>query len=404
MYNLITWGRGVGLLLLTGLFTACGGGGDKAEAEPQSIDLSQLASSQISREDINCLPKIPTWNSFNNYAYEQTQLPPLLNTTVVLSESEGVGGGSTVEIPIIEQNEESLRTMSDLIMNVKDFGSDRENSDAYRGFYPYPSDNDRPKMKYAANKEAYQYIRTRCRSVECVADSVFGESWGARFYFKENYGLSISGVISPMSEEFRNSNSVRAVILAISSLPDQTFPVSLDRFAPGYEIFAENIVIYPYIEGQTMPGGEGAAAVMMSNFRGTRLTNADIAMFDAWKDYPDMFEQAFTVFHELIHLLDTTAIKDVVISKSKEWLNLSDWIFDETSQQWYANNKVMCSTYGRTNPAEDFAECGVLYRYAPDVLKKISKKKYDYFKNKVFKGVEYTSDKACAKSTVKFPF
>lgn len=399
----MSWSKVTSLLFAMSFVAACGGGGKgEAEARPLGFDLGYNAADLVYIDDVKCIPQIPTWGSFNSYAYEQSQQPPLMNTTVILSESDGVGGGSTVEIPLIDQNEESIRTMNDLVMNVKDFGSNELGARIY-GFYPYQSNNDKPQMKYSPNKEAYQYIRTRCRSVECVGDSLFGETWGARFYVKENFGISISGLISPKSEEYRDASSVREVIFAISSLPNTTFPVAGDRFTHGYDVFAQNIVITPYATGETLPGQERASAVMSSYRTGDGLLfNADIMMFDNWKEVDKPYRKAMTIFHELMHVLDITVEKRTSLSQTKEWVDLSDWLYDETQGQWYANNRVMCSVYGRENPTEDFAECGLLYRYAPDTLKKISKKKYDFFKKRVFFGVEYTSESSCAKSSVKF--
>lgn len=401
MNILFSWSKSLSLFLALGALSACGGGGDDKSNNAVSVEIQRLASELVEFEDVSCIPQIPAWNAFNNYAAEQAIMPPLQTASLILSEQEAEGGGTTVEIPLIDQNEESLSTMNDLIMSFKDFGSDELGGRIYDGFYPYPSGQERPQMRYAPNKDTYQYIRTRCRTVECVADSVFGNTWGARFYFKENFGLSISGLVVPKGEEYRDSESVRAVLIAISSLPDKTFPVKMDYFTPGYEVFAHNIAISPYRTGETM--SQGAAAVMSSFRTGDGLIyNADIMMFDSWKEVRSAIQQSLTIFHELIHLLDISTEKRTTFSQTKEWLDLSDWLHDEGSGTWYANNKAMCSTYGRTNPAEDFAECGVLYRFAPETLKKISKKKYDFYKKKVFRGIEYTSDSKCAKSQIKF--
>lgn len=394
------WAKALSVITILSVVSACGGGGDESKPA-QVFDISQLASQKVIIEEVNCLPQIPTWNTFNNFIYDQAQLPPLARTYLTLSEHVGEGGATVVEIPLIDQNQGMLDVMSDLITNVKDFGSKEMGQRVYDGFYPYTSMDDKPAMIYAPNKESYQQIRTRCRSVDCVGESVFGNTWGARFYFKERFGLSISGQVTPKGEEFRDEQSVRAVLLAISSLPESTFPIAPEIFTWGYEVFSNNIVITPYTTGETM--SQGAAAVMASYRTGDgQVINADIMMFDAWKDVASPFDKALTVFHELIHLLDITTEQRTTFSSTKDWLSFSNWIYDEAANQWFADNKFMCSAYGRTNPAEDFAECGVLYRYAPQVLKQISMKKYNFYKNKVFQGVEYTTAQSCSRSSVKF--
>lgn len=388
--------------IIFGALTACGGGGDDGAVTGLQGDLSQLASQFIIVEDIKCKPQLPSWNQFNTDAYNNSIQPPLARTYVRLSENQGDGGSTIVEIPIIDQNERMLSLMDDLMMTSKDFGSQDMGQRVYQGDYPFESLGTQPGMVYVPNKESYQRIRSHCRTVECVAESVFGESWGARFYFKDKYGLSVTGQIRPSSEEYADSEAVKSVLYAISSLPDDTFPISADRFSYDYQVFADNIVITPYATGSTMPGGEGAAAVMSSFRTGDgQIINADIMMFDGWKSY-GTYDKAFVVFHELIHLLDTAVEARTTLSQTKEWMSLSEWLHDDMSNQWYADNKTMCSVYGRTNPTEDFAECGVLYRYAPDVLKQISMKKYNFYKNRVFKGIEYTSDSRCAASQIKF--
>ncbi|MFN7824887.1 MAG: hypothetical protein ACK5P6_05960, partial [Pseudobdellovibrionaceae bacterium] len=46
---------------------------------------------------------------------------------------------------------------------------------------------------------------------------------------------------------------------------------------------------------------------------------------------------------------------------------------------------------------EDFAETFSAYRYNPRQLKKVSPKRYEFMKNKVFGGIEYTNDASCSR-------
>jgi len=57
---------------------------------------------------------------------------------------------------------------------------------------------------------------------------------------------------------------------------------------------------------------------------------------------------------------------------------------------------TIISKYGETNPLEDIAEPIVAYRYNSKQLKEVSPKKYEYIKNKIFQGIEFTEEKKCS--------
>src|SRR5690606_18869451 len=134
------------------------------------------------------------------------------------------------------------------------------------------------------------------------------------------------------------------------------------------------------------------------------IANANIWLFDLWSEQSRPKKQ-YTVYHELSHNVSIALNK---IDKSKEWLELSGWertnkepqskveeAFDNKS--WvYKGDACLTSTYGAVNPEEDFAESMTSYRYSPHDFQKRCPEKYAFLKEKVYKGIEYTSTEACS--------
>jgi hypothetical protein len=92
--------------------------------------------------------------------------------------------------------------------------------------------------------------------------------------------------------------------------------------------------------------------------------------------------------------------------ESVEWLNLSKWKGKTTvnstvaSTDWTMGDpKAAVSLYGGKNPAEDFAETVVAYRFNGSRLKLENPTKYDYMKANVFDSIEYDNIKNCTQGT-----
>lgn len=380
--------------------TACGGGGDDKKAEGFSGPLPQLSSVQIDQEKIGCFPKLPDMSTFNSYMVDMANQEPLATTYISTSQSEGEGGTTIAEIPMLNQNQEALDNLRGLFMSAKDFGETAlRDPNMFKRFMEAAS-VDGPMMAYVKNKQVYSQIRSYCRDVECLGISIFGETWGVRSYFKYHFGLNLSGYINPNDEDFADTKSLESVLNAIASFPKGTFPIVKERFVREFQPFAENIVISPYATNETL--AEGAAALQTTIRRNNgMLVNMDVHFFDSWKQSDDL-SKTIIAFHELMHLVDGVKDQNIQLAHTEDWLKLSKWKQNPQSGNWSGNPKVMCSEYGKTNPSEDFAECGVLYRYNPSMLKKISRKKYNFLKNRVFEGVEYTSDRTCQSSQLTF--
>jgi hypothetical protein len=119
--------------------------------------------------------------------------------------------------------------------------------------------------------------------------------------------------------------------------------------------------------------------------------NAVVMLFDLWDQKSNRGRQ-YTMFHELSHNIGSKVNN---LDDSPEWMALSGWI--KKGDEWNSKpDSCFISEYGKSNPAEDWAETVASYRYSGVNLKKNCPEKYDFIKNKVFKGYEYTDSYSCS--------
>jgi hypothetical protein len=360
---------------------------------PKDKSVGQLALSSNEVENSVCFADIPNFRDLNDIYFNQSRQEPVndIYFNYVLSENEY--GATEVELSFLGQNQKTYDLLTALLFNVK----------------TNPGQGRPPTLNVSQKKLIYNSIRGFCRDIQCAADSVFGDSWGLRFLFKEKFGVLLSGFVDENTEEFRDDQYLYSVAQAILSLPKGTFPLDKNNFVSSTRDFTpQNIIIAPYATGKIpTAGAENAAGITLSSRSGSQtsmqLANVDIYLLDPWKEQRGFHDRVYTVFHELIHVLDQAKENQLVLSQSKEWLKISDWRLNSSNNTWVmVKDKYKCSEYGSTLPQEDFAECGSLYRFAPNKLKKISKAKYDFFKKRVFKGIEYHTASKCQKNIETF--
>jgi hypothetical protein len=229
--------------------------------------------------------------------------------------------------------------------------------------------------KITKNQKNFQKeygINPECKKVICAVEKIWGEDLGLKvlyMYQKHNfntseYAFNDSDRLSP--EEMDD------VVMGAEDLPKTLIPLGrpnqrLTHFSRGYRLKQDS---------------ENVAA------------NSVIMLFDTWSREP-RFERQYSVFHELAHNV-STKLKDM--DESPSWLKLSDWI--KKGDDW-SSSKSACFTtkYGLTNPYEDYAEALSTYRYNPKEFKNSCPKKYEYLKEKVFKGKEYLDVAGCTEFT-----
>ena len=102
-----------------------------------------------------------------------------------------------------------------------------------------------------------------------------------------------------------------------------------------------------------------------------------------------------TVIHEIGHRADKKGFE--IIAESDKWLAISgfrvvhngDNYFKIYVHQYF---RTSVSLYGNTNPREDFAESYTKYRLDPKGLKSKSPERYNFMRDFVFDGIEYTEN------------
>lgn len=195
---------------------------------------------------------------------------------------------------------------------------------------------------------------TSCRSVLCALEQYYGKKIPLRMlYIYAKYGITISPLSATQHSNYQNwkLSEVNDLLIALESIPPTLLPFKdrhLLRFRNGYTLKAYGP-------------------------RSGVIANARIDVFELWNYLPKT-ERIATLIHEIGHVLGS-ALDDL-----PAWKNLPQ-------------NYV--SKYAQTNFAEDFAESFLAYRVAPNYLKKISPQKYNFIRQNLFKGLEFTSSKNC---------
>ena len=264
-----------------------------------------------------------------------------------------------------------------------------------------------------------------CKSVICLSKAVFGKERGIKFlYLKVKYG------INPSPHVFKDARAWE--------------PKEIDPFIKG-------ILAYPeHLRGLT----NNKAFVHDSSSDGNTLGNSYMRFFGGADTLSDESKE-YTAFHEFAHYISS----ELNIDRKQDWLKLSNWevvphrkleivesmkkgpeenefvipdltidlsprldpnlggfeqvrlpeqedfmerinkesidmLTHYTAMESRSPNKII-SQYGHMNPSEDFAESMSAYRYNPNKLLKTNPEKYNFLKNKVFKGIEFLNDNYC---------
>ncbi|MNK07852.1 hypothetical protein D3C87_257720 [compost metagenome] len=224
-------------------------------------------------------------------------------------------------------------------------------------------------------------VDSQCTKVLCAVKEIFGDEEGPQMlYLLGKYGLNGSA-LSYEERSFWMTHELRPALQALEDMPEGLLPLGdnkqFSRFKRG-----QSLKIYEEMESHG----------------GCVRANSNMTFFDcAFANKPR--EQTRTTYHELSHHV----AEQLGLDESKKWLEISGW--EEMpmaaggasfNSNWEASNEAcLISKYGSTNPHEDFAESMVAYRYNPERLKGQCPEKYKFLKDRVYKGIEYTSVKAC---------
>ncbi len=125
------------------------------------------------------------------------------------------------------------------------------------------------------------------------------------------------------------------------------------------------------------------------------VANAFITLGSKWFEFNKDLRRAI-IFHELAHRLDTKFYSQ---DNAKTWKNIdSGWIWNYKGRRRVleaVNEYEYVSKYAMKNSVEDWAESVSAYRLKPDLLKRVSLKKYNFLKNQLFLGQEFITEESC---------
>jgi hypothetical protein len=218
--------------------------------------------------------------------------------------------------------------------------------------------------------EPQKTYTSSCHRTDCVVKELFGEKTGIQLLFMlGRFGFNGSHLRVKNADPWRGEE-LDTVLLSLSDLPRHlvsSSPIS----------FNHQLVHFKRSEASNSDDGQP-------------VSNATIFLFDHWSGLT-VASQRYSLFHELGH--NTGFNTD--LDSSADWYRAAGWI--DGDLEWKLSDPdTVISGYAETNPYEDFAESFAAYRYNPETLKKVSPKVYRFFKDKVFRGIEYTSEGACA--------
>lgn len=223
-------------------------------------------------------------------------------------------------------------------------------------------------------------INPKCNKVKCAVEKIWGQELGLKLlYMLEKHSFNGSDIAFSHSKPF-SVEEMDDILMALGDLPPHFVPLGIPNQRLGR-------FSYP-----ASPETQGVIA------------SAGIWLFDLWTEQTRPKKQ-YSVYHELSH---NVAISLKKLDSSPEWMALSGWekinkgtlskveeSFDK--KNWtYKGDACLVSTYGGVNPEEDFAESMSSYRYSPQDFQKRCPEKYNFLKEKVFKGIEYTSLEGCS--------
>ncbi len=128
--------------------------------------------------------------------------------------------------------------------------------------------------------------------------------------------------------------------------------------------------------------GKGGSLIAVSGKGST-----GIRVGQRWADLSPAF-QRLAIVHELAH--DFIRQNGARLHWEEIWN--AELIFDDFRAQRFSLPSGRVSIYARSSAEEDFAECVVAYRYAPQVLKQLAPGRYRLLRDWVFGGKEYFAE------------
>lgn len=203
-----------------------------------------------------------------------------------------------------------------------------------------------------------------CQKVLCAVDLIWGEEVGRKLLFmKLKHGFNGSEFAHKDSSRF-DLDSLDQVLTTLSDLPS-------------------NLQLLGRGKNQRLALSAEGSDYTYKKVEGLVAADSEIKLYPRWKNNTDSYRKQYSLFHELGH---NVGYRESGVSFTPGgWENLHQ-----------LKGGCAISKYSQTNPTEDFAESFAAYRYNGSNLKANCFEKFDYLKSKIFAGVEYTDELACA--------
>lgn len=224
----------------------------------------------------------------------------------------------------------------------------------------------------------------KCKHEVCIIKNIFGEEEGIYyFYLLDKYNFNISPYASYF--DVRGDMYEDSHLFTLEELKNiadvfNMLPVELFKHFKFGSHFKK-------IDRDKAPDKENVIADSAMRF---------YSLFSRL----DKEEQAATIIHEIGHnMADSLGLKS--LDETAAWYEISGWKRNEAkdadgkievSYTYNLQSNNFVSEYAKSSPVEDFAEAFAAYVVNPNFLKQKSIKKYNYMKNVIFGGIEYTGN------------
>lgn len=219
-------------------------------------------------------------------------------------------------------------------------------------------------------------VPSNCNKVRCAAEAIFGKGLGNKLLYLKTYGFN-SSEFSFENRSRLTENEADNLVRSAQSFPKNFFPIVPNKQLTKFE-----------------------RGKMIASHSSSVIAFAAISFYDTWSEFSDE-KMEYVAIHEMAHYID----REFEVSESPEWMELSGWVDEGYTPsggiiQNASKKHSFCSHYAETNPAEDFAESLAAYRYNPDLLNAVSSDKYNFIKEHIFAGQEFTDNLQCGENEI----